>query len=218
MTSSDWVVIGAIVLAPLLAVQVQKSLEVLREKRQRKMAVFQTLMGTRAARLLPAHVQALNMIDMEFYGRRVLRIHYPTRSEKAVLERWKAYLDHLNHLENPNDDEEFKNWFRTKEELFVDLLYEMARSLGYQFDRVHLKRGIYSPQAHDFVERQQREISANLAEILRGDKAIPMKMVSFPGLEDARDKQAALQTQVLEFLDGRRAVKVRLVAQEDGSS
>jgi len=82
MTTSDWVMIGAVLLAPLVAVQVQKWLERWREESERKKQIFKRLMATRATRLDPSHVTALNMIDLEF-------------EEKAVLERWREYMDSL---------------------------------------------------------------------------------------------------------------------------
>jgi|SRR5690349_21313932 hypothetical protein len=63
---TDWLTIGAILLAPLFAIQVERILEALKERRRRKLTVFHTLMATRGARLSPAHVEALNRIDIEF--------------------------------------------------------------------------------------------------------------------------------------------------------
>ena len=87
MTVSDIIMVIAILLAPLLAVQIQKWIEIFRETRQRKLYVFHTLMATRAARVSTEHVQALNMIDIIFYK---------DKAEKPVREAWKKYLDHLN--------------------------------------------------------------------------------------------------------------------------
>jgi hypothetical protein len=67
MTTSDWAIVSATLLGPILAVQAQKWLERWRDYRNRKMWVFQTLMATRAARLEAEHVRALNMIDLVFY-------------------------------------------------------------------------------------------------------------------------------------------------------
>ena len=50
--------------------------------------IFRTLMATRATRLSAEHVQALNGIELTFYG--------GGKKEKKVLEAWKAYHDHLN--------------------------------------------------------------------------------------------------------------------------
>ena len=68
MTISDWLVILAIIIAPILAVQIQKFMDHRKEEKERKMHVFRTLMATRAAPLSPLHVEALNMIDIVFWG------------------------------------------------------------------------------------------------------------------------------------------------------
>ena len=63
-----WITILAIILGPILAVQVQKYIENKKETRNKKMQIFKALMATRATPLYPAHVEALNMIDIEFYN------------------------------------------------------------------------------------------------------------------------------------------------------
>ena len=86
MQVADWLVIFAILLAPIIAVQAQWRVELRREKRGQKDRIFQALMATRAARVAPTHVQALNMITLVFTKKR----------EQAVLEAWKVYHDHLH--------------------------------------------------------------------------------------------------------------------------
>ena len=83
MTISDWLVIVIILLAPLLAIQTQKYIENSREKKARKMKIFRTLMATRGNPLSPQHVEALNMIDIEFY------------ENKKIVDGWKLLLDIL---------------------------------------------------------------------------------------------------------------------------
>ena len=68
MSLTDALMVAAVLLAPLIAIQVSVFLEIRREKRQRRLKLFRTLMMTRAARLVPDHVNALNMIDIEFSG------------------------------------------------------------------------------------------------------------------------------------------------------
>ena len=51
---------------------------------KRRLEVFKALMTYRGTRLAPAFVQALNLIDLEFKGRR----------DKAVLDAWKELQDH----------------------------------------------------------------------------------------------------------------------------
>lgn len=56
----------AIILWPILAVQSQKYIELIKENKSRRLKIFKTLMSTRGERLSRGHVQALNLIDMEF--------------------------------------------------------------------------------------------------------------------------------------------------------
>lgn len=62
MHISDWLMILAVLFAPLVAVQVQKWLEQWKDKKQRKLRIFLTLMVTRVMRLSSDHVNALNLI------------------------------------------------------------------------------------------------------------------------------------------------------------
>ena len=84
MQTKDWITVIAVIAGPILAVQAQKFVESFREKKQRRSAIFKTLMSTRAERLHREHVQALNMIDIEFYGRRLFGTRYQTSKEKSV--------------------------------------------------------------------------------------------------------------------------------------
>jgi hypothetical protein len=205
--------VAAILLAPVFAVQVQKYTESLRERKGRKLRIFHTLMSTRAARVSPYHVEALNMIDIEFYGSRILGFTWRKPSEKFVLIAWKTYLDHLNTPFNKDHQDESKNWGTKGDELFTDLLYEMSRYLGYDFDKVYLKRSIYTPQAHFDQDQAQLIIRDSLVKILSGEQAIPMNVVSFPVSEKALAKEDEVQTRLIECLEGKAVLKVKIVGE-----
>lgn len=169
MTISDWLVIVAILLAPLIAVQVQKYVENQVEKKQRKMRVFKTLMATRATPISPQHVESLNMIDIEFH------------KEKKIVEAWKLMLDNFeNFPKNPNEPNfqtRLDSSVEKSKELLSDLLYEMAKSLNYEFDKVHLKRGAYIPKGHADVILDQEIIRRSLVNVLLGRNPIPVKII-----------------------------------------
>ena len=205
MDSRDWMIVAAMLVAPLLAVQVQKWIERFRDKRAKRLRIFQTLMSTRMARLSPYHVEALNMIDTEFYSTAMSRFLGRRKKEKAVLDAWSSYHDHLNSLGDKPTDVQLQSWSVQKDELFIGLLYEMSRCVGYDFDKVHLKRSIYSPRAHGEEELDLKIIRENLVAILSGNKAIPMTVI-VP--DDTLRAQATLQTSLQEFYDGKRVVKV----------
>ncbi|MFX6755224.1 DUF6680 family protein, partial [Acinetobacter baumannii] len=59
----DILMIIAVLLSPVIAVQVTRYLDNKKEARERQLWVFKTLMATRALSLSPHHVEALNRID-----------------------------------------------------------------------------------------------------------------------------------------------------------
>jgi len=172
MTTSDYCIVGATVLGPILAVQAQKWVEVLRERRNRKLWVFQTLMATRATRIAPDHVQALNMIDLAFYGGPLGR----TEKEQAVLDAWKVYL---NHLTQQFDNSTVNRWSEKGLDLFLELLYVMSKELNFKFDRVQLQTP-YCPRAHGDFETWQASVRTSLTEMLNGNRSIKMEVASLP--------------------------------------
>jgi len=198
MTLTDILTIAAVLLAPLVAVQVQKRLEVFREERGRKLWVFKTLMATRAANVSPDHVQALNMIDLEFRGKRF----------KPVTDAWKAYLDHLASFPKDEDEATQKRWGEKRVDRLTTLLLEMGKSLGYEFDEVHVKKGVYAPEAHSQIENENTLVRRGLIRVLYGDASLSMAIDSLPiGIEEAAEQQAVRKS-LLEILAEGKPINV----------
>lgn len=175
MTIPEWMMIGAVLLGPILAVQVQKYIEMLREKRGRRLQIFHTLMATRAARTSLSHVEALNRIDLEFHAPAFRQPFYQAAGARSVGEAWKLYRDHLN---TRYDEHELQAWGRRGNELFTDLLYQMGKSLGYEFDKVELSKGVYSPIAHGQEQLYQAVAREWFSDVVTGKKAIPVRLVT----------------------------------------
>lgn len=173
----DWATIVAALLGPILAVQAQKAVETFRERRRRKTFLFEQLMATRASRLAPEHVRALNMVDLIFYGERVLGVPRRTAKEQQVLDAWKEYHDHLNIKA---EEGHIALWGAQGDELFTNLLYAIAQDLKFKFDRVQLKRGAYSPIAHGEIEAEQTELRKAALSLVSGKHALQMNVVGFP--------------------------------------
>ncbi len=187
----DWAVVFATLVGPILAIQAQKAIEALRERRHRKTYVFEQLMASRRARLSPEHVRALNMIDLVFYGQRVAGVQRRSAAEQRVLDCWKEYLDHLN---NRNDDEPIAQWVTKGDELFTNILHAISADIGYRFDRVQLKRGAYSPIAHGELEEEQNELRKATLSLVTGKSALKMNVVAMPvDPEVASANAAAIQ-------------------------
>jgi hypothetical protein len=154
-----WAIILATFIGPIAAVQSQKWIEKSQAAKNRKLWIFQTLMATRSNVVSDRHVEALNSIT--------------SRKGKSVLKAWKVHHDNLcNHM-TPSELISLK-----RHDSFIEILHEMSVFLGYDFDRVSLKRGCYTPQFHGTRESIQEMISIGLAEILSGSKPLPVRIIS----------------------------------------
>jgi len=174
LTISDWLMIVTVLIAPLLAVQAQKRLDALGEKRREKLWVFRALMATRDARLSQEHVRALNSIDLVFGGQRIFWWRWQSKKEKGVAKKWREYRDHFS--QQPSETERLA-WRRAGDEFFTDLLESLSKECQYDFDRVSLKRSIYSPVAFGQKEEELDTIRSGAARILRGERPFPVIVV-----------------------------------------
>jgi hypothetical protein len=168
MSLAEALIIVATALSPLIAVQVTRHLDDRNEARGRKLLVFKTLMATRAYTLSPSHVEALNSIDLEFSQKNA--------GEKAVLDVWAQYLDHLgNTAIDPTI------WASRRAELLVDLLFVMGKTLGYDFNKTQIKNGTYAPGAHGRIENEQELVRQLTLDVLQGKRPLLMHVTNLPG-------------------------------------
>ena len=199
ITISDWLMMLAVILGPILAVQIQKYIDRRKEERGRKLKVFRDLMTTRASTLAFQHVSALNMVGLEFNGKKYSK----------VVNAWKTYIDHLGSF--PNDDEDLqKIWSEKKNDQLSDLLYEMGESLGFDFDKVHIKKAGYFPQAYADQENEQNFIRKKLVDVFLKKDAIPMSVIYFPVDDDALETQKELHKLMKEHFEGKRSLPVSI--------
>ena len=154
-------VIAATLFGPVFAVQAQAFLERGRQRRLRQETIFRTLMATRAVAVSPEHVQALNAVPVEFYGSK--------GKLKDLNDAWKGYLDHHAPGMVASDA-----WQLKRQELRVELLFQMARILDYKFTRNQLERDIYHPDLFVTMELQSEAIRQGLASLMSGKVAFPV--------------------------------------------
>jgi hypothetical protein len=153
--------IAAILLGPIVAVQLTRYLDDRKETRQRKLHIFKILMATRGVTLSAAHVEALNQIDLEFSTK--------DRREKEVIDAWKAYLDHLGTQTMTGE-----TWAIRRVDLLVELLHKMANVLQFEFDKTHIKNSVYFPRGYGEIEDDQSAIRRGVRELLEMKRVIPM--------------------------------------------
>jgi hypothetical protein len=137
-------------------------------------------MATRAAGLSPGHVEALNLIDIEF--------DKASRKDQKVIEAWKAYHAHLGDRSFPPDQ-----WPTRRMDLLVELLYEMSCRLKYKFDRTHIRTSVYSPVAHGELEDDNTSIRRTFRELLEWKRALPMYVTNWPQPEQTEAQEAAAE-------------------------
>lgn len=200
MTISDWAIVLATALSPLIAIQVQKFIEHATERTSAQKRIFYALMATRAAQVAPEHVQALNMIDLEFGGP---SWRGKTAKEREVITRWRIYADHLNvTVDDSTNQARVDAWIDRSDVLFTDLLEALAKALGYNFNRVEIQRGIYRPRAHNLLDARAEFIQRALAEVLAGKTPLAMRVTEFPVSDEAVSLQTRLQEGMLAAVEG----------------
>ena len=184
---TDVAIVLATLLGPIFAVQAQRFIDLRREKRQRRLNVFYTLMRTRGSPLAMDHVNALNGVPLEFAG--------SEGKIAAVRTAWKVYMNHLS--KNASD----QGWGQKRSELLIDMLQKMGESLNYKFDTVELEKDIYSPIAHGQIEFDQDTIRRGVAALFRGETSLPMVVREFPSDNDTAAHLKSVLTKLDAWLD-----------------
>jgi hypothetical protein len=170
LTPDQWLAVGtavAVLTSPIIALEVQKRLDDRRAVRERKMGIFRKLMTTRATQMSPAHVEALNGIEVEFYA--------TSGPDKKVLDAWRLYINHLNSPSSEGDA--LMRWVEKKNSLLVDLLYQMAQSLGYDIDKVTIQNNSYHPKGFVEIETEQHALRKAALAVFSSQRPIQATVV-----------------------------------------
>lgn len=208
LTIADWLIIFATALSPLIAVQAQKFIESAKARGSAKKQIFHDLMGSRAhpLRVHQTHVQALNMIDIEFHPQ---PWYSRNKLDADVISAWKIYASHLNTDFDEKNQAAVVAWNAKGDDLFIELLFAMSRALGYDFDKVTLGRGVYYPRAHGIAEWRKETAERLLLQVLAGEQPLAMSIKDLPYNSDALDMQMKAQEAFLKAVDGDGAIKVK---------
>lgn len=145
----------AIVVGPIAAIKVTRVIDDRRSRRDRKMHIFRTLMGTRRLKLHTEHVSALNLIEIEFY------------KDKSVHDKLRNYMQHLT-----NEKPDTSRWLEISNELFTKLVQAIGAQLGYKIDQLDIFGGGYAPRGWEMTENEQQEFRRLLIQLLEGKRSI----------------------------------------------
>jgi hypothetical protein len=159
---TDVLTIIALVAGPLVAVMITERSRKNDEHKKRKIQIYKTLMATRSTTLVYAHIEAINLVEVEF--------HSSIPEEKRVIDAWKLYIAHLHERGLTTE-----TWELRRRDSLADLLYEISSCLGYGHDKAQIQKGAYYPQGWVDTENENIETRKSWLEILRGNKQLPMK-------------------------------------------
>jgi len=133
-----------------------------RERRKeiwnRRFYVFRTLMATRRTNVSNEHVNALNLIEVDFHG------------VKKIQAAYRAYIGHLSTSAST------PGWGDTRLDLYSKLLHELSIAMKSPIGEIDLRSGGYMPAAwekRDIVEQYVVNMAQNKA-------SVPVTIVGVP--------------------------------------
>lgn len=183
MQTPDYINIAAIVLGPVFAVWLTRFLDDRRERNNRRMDIFRTLMRTRRTPIYPEHVGALNLIEIEF------------AKDKEVLKHWKDLFIHFGteHQRKQSemigsvevDEETRRNKIfderlaQERQTILAKLLHAMATSMNFKVEQLEIFEGGYTPQGWATMELEQQIIRRFGVELFLGKRVLPVGIVDY---------------------------------------
>lgn len=157
----------AVFYGPVRAVRVARQEEVAASRIRQKADIFASLMKTRKFQLDPEHVASLNLIQVYF------------SDDDAVINSYKAYIRMLYRRAIPGVAVE--SFWKERDDAFIDLVYQIARSLGYSQDKKEIEELAYSPEGWANDNQTIRKLHTLFVEVLEQRRAIPITPMSTPG-------------------------------------
>lgn len=154
----------AILVGPIVAVLITRWMDDRSKTYARRYDVFRDLMRTRAAKLSPAHVDALNLVEIEFH-------RFPN-----VKLAWQRYMENL-FAGTPVDANEQSNFFVRREQLFIKLIQEVANTVGLRsVDITDVMTNNYYPIGWQTEQQEQQQVRQLLIQTLAGTKPLTVKI------------------------------------------
>ena len=126
---------------------------------KRQFEILDTLMAYRRNITYVDCVSAINRIDLVFY------------KCPSVRNRLKTLFDHMERERSLPQSEKSSAW-QKRADLFAELITEIAKACGYDFDHTDIKVNSYHPQGYVDEATFNTELREALLKTLRGKQAI----------------------------------------------
>lgn len=176
LTEGEILIAGCTLASPILAVLATRVVDAWRDSRARKNAVFVSLMSTRRAQLTPEHVQALNLIEIEFAGsagvNAELKVYMNLMEERAPpLSRFEKDQAVISAYRQADED-----LIRRRRRAFGSLVQALGKKLGRNVDRYDIIEGGYYPGGWAEAETLQLDNLRRINDILNWRDRLPVHL------------------------------------------
>ena len=151
--------VAAIIYGPIRAVEITRKKDLERDADARKRLILAALMRTRKMVIHPDHVGALNQVQLEFFN------------HPEVLVSYRAYIANLSETVPPPGND-LQNFLTRRNDLFFDLLYQIATASGVTVDRHELDRLAYVPFGWQSEQEELRAFRTAMLAVLQGQKPL----------------------------------------------
>jgi hypothetical protein len=157
---------AAILVAPAVALAIQRRVDRQKSAEDRRQAIFKALWVNRRRPFYLARVDALNMIDVEFF------------KEQHIQDAWQDLFAHYRDEHPGLSDAQIA---QQREDKYSLLLFEIGKTLGYGFGKAHIRDNVYRPILHNEYDELELDTKRRVLELLKSD-ALPVKFVT-PGAQ-----------------------------------
>lgn len=165
----------AIFLSPIFALRVSAHLDRKKETIQRRMDIFRALMKTRNTQLDAHHVQALNLIEVDFHG---------------AVDVVSAYADYIKfrRKKEPTERALLEEHYKDGQTLLMILIHKISLELKYKFDKKDLEDNAYAPVGWQNTASLNEANALALNKLLHGETKLPISVSAEPSKSLEIDK------------------------------
>lgn len=165
LTLNEGLTLVGLILGPAIGSYLVVRLEDYKSQRSRRMNIFVTLMRTRGQSLSFDHVNALNLIEVEFHN------------DKEVITAWKEYLGELSKPPLVNAAAEaISNRAEDRRKSLAKLIHKISKVLKFKIEQFDIFESNYTPQGWHDDEQQQKYLRMLLINLLSGTTSIPVTL------------------------------------------
>ncbi len=145
---------------------ITKYLDAKKEKNNRRLWIFRTLVANFQNRSIYDFVSAINLAEIEFDG------------DANVLKAWKNYRKAIEPKNpKPSNEQEVRTALKEMDDALAELVKTIGISLGYKRDKLDILNNYFIPQSWINDDNHLREKERLLMEILRSERSLSFNII-----------------------------------------